>query len=516
MLGKPTNQLTLVLDRCYYRHDLGYVGSVSAQEKGVKALEQSERPNVIVITTDQQRYDTLGATGNKIIKTPNLDALAACGVLFSHAYAQNPVCIPSRACLHTGRYTHQHGVQYMEAEIDTTPPLPPWEKTFMERLQEANYATGAVGKIHMMAPKGYDEMALVGGKGARWTQSEGLTIGPAPLHFVNPTYEGANYRDWLEERHPGGYEQIYEQRRQPEYKQNMTAIINVLPEDEYVDHWIASEAIDFLGRRDGSQPFFLWVGFCGPHGPFDPPRRYAEMYPIDDMPLPVTYRETSRFSLEDTTLIRRCTAHYYAMITLIDDMIGRIKTALNENNQAENTIIIFTADHGEMLGDMGRMGKGNFFEWVTRIPTIVAPPARFKQSSRRFDGLAETMSLAATVLDYAGIAPPPEMTASSWKPIIEGEAGDKESILCEYVSNDRKLKGKCIRTARHKLAIWGRNTGELYDLLEDPLEQNNLYHDAKHIHLRDEMRDILLQKMVESEMPPYTQWLRDLPKHVRQ
>ncbi len=476
--------------------------------------DQEGRPNIIVITSDQQRYGTLGATGNDIVSTPNLDALAERGVLFSHAYTQNPVCISSRACLHTGRYIHQHGVQYMEAEIDTTPALPPWEKTFMERLQEAGYVTGAVGKIHMMQPKGYDEMALVGGKGSRWTQSEGLPIGPGPLHFVNPTYKGPNYRDWLEARHPGGYEKIYEQRRQPEYRQNMTAIINVLPEEEYVDYWIASEAIDFLKRREDSQPFLLWVGFCGPHGPFDPPRRYAEMYPVDDMPLPETYRETRRFGLEDTTLIRRCIAYYYAMITFIDDMIERIQTTLDENGQAENTIIIYTSDHGDMLGDMGKMGKGNFFEWVIRIPTIIAVPPRFEQVTHRFDGLVETMSVAPTALDYAGIEPPPEMSANSWRPIVETGEGGEESVLCEYVSNDRKLKGKCIRTDRYKFVTWGRSVGELYDLLEDPLEQNNLYDDSEYISLRDEMKDILLEKLAESESPAYSQWLERFPEHI--
>jgi len=476
--------------------------------------DQEGRPNIIVITSDQQRYGTLGATGNDIVSTPKLDALAARGVLFSHAYAQNPVCIPSRACLHTGRYIHQHGVQYMEAEIDTTPALPPWEKTFMERLQEAGYVTGAVGKIHMMQPKGYDEMSLVGGKGSRWTQSEGLPIGPGPLHFVNPTYRGPNYRDWLEARHPGGYEKIYEQRRQPEYRQNMTAIINVLPEEEYVDYWIASEAIDFLKRRESSQPFFLWAGFCGPHGPFDPPRRYAEMYPIDEMPLPETYRETRRFSLEDTILIRRCIAYYYAMITFIDDMIERIQTTLDENDQAENTIIIYTSDHGDMLGDMGKMGKGNFLEWVIRIPTIIAVPPRFEQVTHRFDGLVETMSVAPTTLDYAGIKRPPEMTANSWRPIVETGEGGEESVLCEYVSNDRKLKGKCIRTDRYKFVTWGRSVGELYDLLEDPLEQNNLYGNPDYISLRDEMKDILLEKLSESGTPPYSQWLERFPEHI--
>jgi arylsulfatase A-like enzyme len=488
---------------------------------------KGRRPNIIVITTDQQRYDTLGVTGNELIRTPNLDALAARGVLFSHAYVQNPVCIPSRACLHTGRYIHQHGVQYMEEVIDTTPPLPPWEKTFMERLQESGYVTGAVGKIHMMRPKGYDEMVLTGGKGARWTQSEGLPIGPAPLHYVNPTYNGPTYKEWLEARHPGGYEKIYEQRRRPEYRENLTAIVNVLPEEEYVDYWIASQAVDFLKRRRDPQPFFLWIGFCGPHGPLDPPRRYTEMYPIEEMPLPKTYfadlsdkpeflrrRRNRRFTEEDTTLIRRCIAHYYALITLIDDQIGRIWTTLEETGLVEDTILIFTSDHGDMLGDFGMMGKANFYEPVIRVPTILILPPRFKRRSPRFDGLVETMSLAPTVLDYAGIERPPEMTAKSWRPIVEDGTDGETAILCEYVSNDRRLKGKCVRTERYKFVSWGLGVGELYDLQEDPFELRNLYDDPEYIHLRDEMKDILLERLAESETPPYTQWLERLPEHV--
>jgi arylsulfatase A-like enzyme len=107
--------------------------------------DNSARPNIIVITTDQQRYETLGVTGNELVKTPNIDRLAREGVLFERAYCQNTICIPSRACLHTGRYIHQHGVQYMENEVDTTPPLPHWEKTFMERLQDGGYEAKAPG-----------------------------------------------------------------------------------------------------------------------------------------------------------------------------------------------------------------------------------------------------------------------------------------------------------------------------------------------------------------------------------
>ena len=168
----------------------------------------SDRPNILLISTDEQRYDTLGVAGNTQVRTPHLDALSSRGAFFERPYIQNTVCIPSRACLQTGRYTHQHGVTYMEAEIDLTPGLPEWEVTFMERLQAAGYRTGATGKMHMMPQKGLHYQRLVGGKGSRWTEAEGGPLGPGPL--------GPTYASWLETRHPGGYEAIYEQRRRPD------------------------------------------------------------------------------------------------------------------------------------------------------------------------------------------------------------------------------------------------------------------------------------------------------------
>ncbi|HEV2124163.1 MAG TPA: sulfatase-like hydrolase/transferase, partial [Chloroflexota bacterium] len=283
-------------------------------------------PNVILITTDQQRYDTLGVTGNPYVRTPNLDRLAARGTLFQHGYIQNPVCIPSRACIQTGRYVHQHGVEYMESEIGKTPGLPPWEKTFMERLQETGYTTAAYGKIHMMPPKGFDETALTMGKGARWTVAEGSPFGPSQL--------GPVYAEWLERKRPGAYESIYEQRRRPEYKENVTAIVNTLAADEYVDYWIGENTWNYLAR-DHDQPFFLWCGFCGPHGPFDPPEPYAGMYDPDSIPVPPLLRarqqnvpggeRATRFDREDgERLIRKIIAYYWGMMTFIDDMMGRI------------------------------------------------------------------------------------------------------------------------------------------------------------------------------------------------
>ena len=460
-------------------------------------------PNILLITTDQQRWDTLGAAGNRLMRTPHLDALAGHGTLFSRAFIQNPVCIPSRACLQTGRYTHQHGVRYMEQQIDLTPGLPSWEVTFMERLQMAGYRTGAVGKIHMMPQKGFHYERLCGGKGARWTQSEGSELGPGPL--------GPTYASWLERRDPGAYERIYEQRRRPEYADNMTAIRNVLPLEEYVDYWIAEEAIEFL-NYPGSRPFFLQCGFCGPHGPIDPPAPYDELYPFDQVPLPKQRRDDPPASpkgrrhcswVEDEERIRRWVSYYWGLVSLIDDMVGRLVQVLERRGLMENTLIALVSDHGEMAGDYNLMGKGNFYEEVIRVPLVVVPPgkacARGQGSGHQVSGLVETSDLAPTFLDYAGVEIPPQMPTRSLRPLLEGRGDTRESVLCEYMSNDRGRMGTCVRTERWKYAFWGReHAAELYDLQEDPEELRNLAGDSAHRAEEDELRDLMLDRLQTS------------------
>jgi arylsulfatase A-like enzyme len=428
------------------------------------------RPNILLITTDQQRYDTLGVTSSLQVRTPSLDALAQRGVLFRHAYVQSPICIPSRACLQTGRYPHQHGVTYMEEVIDDTPGLPAWEVTFMERLQAAGYRTAAFGKLHMMPAKGFHEIKLTGGKGERWTRSAGLPIGLGPL--------GRDYAAWLEERHPGGYEAIYEQRRRPEYRANRAAITNVLPLEEYVDYWIAENTVEFL-RRDHQKPFFVWCGFCGPHGPIDPPRPYDACYPIDEVILPANYQVDQNGNPRQTTaeedrLARRYCAFYWGLVTLIDDLVGRIMATLRERGLLENTLILFTSDHGEMLWEFGRLGKSNFYESVIRVPVILVPPGS-TAGPRHVEEVVEVFDLAPTILDYAQAEVPANMSAASLRLLVAGSAWKRESALCLHTTEDRRTSGLCVRTQRHKYISWGGARPEqFFDLEEDPLERRNL------------------------------------------
>ena len=457
-------------------------------------MSQDPRPNVVLIMTDQQRYDTLGVHGNGQIRTPHLDALATRGALFHNAIIQNPVCIPSRACLQTGRYTHQHGVRYMESVIDDTPGLPAHETTFMDRLQAAGYHTAAFGKIHMMPEKGFHELGVCGGKGGRWTQSAGLPIGLAPL--------GRDYAAWLEERHPGGYEKIYQQRRRPEYKRDRTCICNVLPFEDYVDYWMGQNTVDLI-EREHSKPFFVWCGFCGPHGPIDPPKPYDEMYPIEDVPLPPNYQvdqngEHRATTPEQDLVARRFVAYYWGLVSLIDDMVGRIVAALERTGQLGNTLILFTSDHGELSFDFGRLGKGNFLDPVIRVPLIVAPPGG-GTPPREVPGLVETFDVAPTILDYASAEVPGDMSATSLRPLVEGRGTAREVAVCEYETNDRSRSGVCLRTDRYVYSYWAPDgTEQFYDRMSDPLERTDLAGDPGSRDEMDRHRRLLIDRMMRT------------------
>jgi arylsulfatase A-like enzyme len=372
----------------------------------------------------------------------------------------------------------------MEPVIGTTPGLPPWETTVSSPL------------------------------------------GPAQL--------GPVYAAWLERKRPGAYEEIYAQRRRPEYREGAQAIVNVLAPDEYVDYWIGENTWRYLERPDTGgeeRPFFLWCGFCGPHGPFDPPEPYASLYDQATLPLSPTLHarqlhappplggpRQSRFDGADgPALARKITAYYWGMVTFVDDMVGRIMEVLTRRDLWDCTLVIFTTDHGEMLGDFGRLGKENFTEAVTRVPYLVVPPGapRDPGGPRFVDSLVEHVDLVPTILDYAGLEQPLALPGLSLRPILESPPGGphprtRDSVLCEYVTPDRTQRLKCLRSTRYKYVFGGPQDApaaappvQLFDLERDPLELENVAPDPAY---RDELQrhaEMLLHRLSWSEHSPW-------------
>ena len=464
------------------------------------------RPNILWLCSDQQRFDTLGVYGNSFVQTPNLDGLAAEGVLFEHAYCQNPVCTPSRASFLTGRYprtcrTRQNGQS-----------IPPDEQLVTKLLHDAGYVCGLAGKLHISAcypevctgterriDDGYDEFHWSHHPGALW-----------------PTNE---YFHWLREK---GAELTVKKFEGEEYVETS------VPEEIHQTTWCAQKAVNFIeASADFEHPWLFSVNFYDPHHPFDPPREYLERYldRLDEVPLPnytpgeldnkPPFQERDshgaycsgdafdRDHINDRThrLIR---AAYWAMCDLLDHQVGRILEALDRTGQRDNTIVIYSSDHGEMLGDHGIYLKGPYlYDPAVRVPLIVSMPSAITKNIRS-EALVELVDIAPTLMAAAGLDIHPGMQGRSLWPLLTGRADPahhRDDIYCEsYNSVVRHRQPKAyttmVRTAAHKLsAVHGLDCGELYDLQADPAETHNLWNSPAHADIKTAMLKRLCDRM---------------------
>ncbi|MEE2658904.1 MAG: sulfatase-like hydrolase/transferase [Candidatus Latescibacterota bacterium] len=431
------------------------------------------RPNILWICTDEQRWDTIAALGNPHIHTPHVDKLVAQGVAFTHAFCQSPICTPSRASFLTGMYPSSvHGCcNGNERWADGAPLL-------TRLLADAGYDCGLAGKLHLAGAHGRIEPR--GDDGYRvfhWS------------HDPRDQWpEGHAYADWLAER---GYN-LKEFNEKP---------LDVPPELHQTS-WCADMAIAFFEDpdRDPAQPWLMSVNPFDPHPPLDPPHSYLKRY--DPARLPgAAFRdsdlETHRrlgdidFGFSDPPPSREKTrkmqAAYYAMITLIDDHVGRMLKSLEHNGQLDNTIVIFMSDHGDMVGEHGLMHKGcRFYDPLVRVPLVLSWPGRFSQGLVA-DGLVELIDLAPTLLDLAGVEVPSRVQGRSLLSLLGGESDPgehREFVRSEFYHalspvNRDHIHGTyatMIRTRDHKLCSYhGHDFGELYDLTKDPGEFENLW-----------------------------------------
>ena len=451
-----------------------------------------ERPNILWICTDQQRYDTIGALGYDHVSTPHLDQLVAGGVAFTRAYCQSPICTPSRASFLTGMYPSTLHVNGNGNEFfPEGPPL------VTRLLAGAGYEGGLIGKLHLASAYGRVEPRV--DDGYRYWQYS---------HAPRDDWEaGHAYADWVRSK---GY-----------VLGELTRSVEGVPAELHQTTWGAEKTIEFIReKREG--PWLASLNLYDPHPPFNPPRAYREMFDPATMPGPL-FRESdleqqeklaavdfqSRGQRPEELDIRSpivpqtpttggapesemagkrdawtLQAAYCAMIKLIDDQVGRILEALEESGQRERTAVIFTSDHGEMLGDHGLIQKGcRFYEGLVRVPLIFSWPGRFAPGLRSA-ALVESLDQAPTLLELAGLEVPAHMQGRSLLPILNGESDPevhREFVRTEYY-DALDLPGATFATMyrdeRYKLAVYhGHEHGELYDLAEDPQEFDNKWED---------------------------------------
>jgi len=436
------------------------------------ASAQTPRLNVLLVTNDQLRADCLGAFGNRVIRTPNLDRLASEGTIFEQYYAQCPQCVPSRAAMHTGRYPH----------VNRTPSnafrLPDGEVTLAKILGQQGYTTAVVGELplaptNLMA--GFQHMVA------------GYTEYQASLLAEGYALKGVAHAAAV--------------------KKDFQAVPAPWPDELDESAFFAGRAIEFLkAHRD--KPFFLHVNYRRPHHPFDPPAPFDTMYA--DATFPASHKRAGEMknkppgqqkAMENTvgfdlrTLsehdLHRVKSYYYGMISENDKYIGKILEHLRESGLENRTLVLFNADHGEMLGDHGLLYKGGYFyDEVVRVPLILRGPGKVA-AGKRMKTLAEQIDLAPTVLDLLGIEKPAGMQGRNLL-----TAKPRMAVHSEFANI------KMLRTEDWKLVHYlHARYGELYNLREDPHELYNLYDDPGAAKARHEMESALTDWLIDTEDP---------------
>ena len=453
----------------------------------------TDRPDILFILTDQQRLDTIGALGNSWMDTPNLDRLVEEGVTFTDCHVTAPSCAPSRASLFTGHYPHTTGV----FENGDT-----WRHSWVEDLSEAGYYTLNVGKMHTApyeTPMGFDERYVVENKDRYLADVPDVEPPlPSDRYYLDEWDKALRARGLLKQQR-----EFY--RKREDYAERLGAFEWTLPADAHPDVFVGELAIDWLDRMPKlDRPVFMEIGFPGPHPPYDPLPEYAERYMDRALPLPdidendigsqppplqalrdhhagIDHDSVS-FDLDPSEeQLHRLRAYYDANVTMIDEQVGRILDALETNGYGEEMVVIFTTDHGEMLGDHGHIQKWTMYEEVTHVPAIVWSPGRFA-GDRRIDDLCQLFDLGPTVLELADVPVPGSMAARSLLPAIEGgDWSGREYVYAEHARTGI-LQGTefmtMVRSEDWKLVHFlGETFGQLFDLSADPAERENRWDD---------------------------------------
>ena len=465
----------------------------------------SERPpNIILIITDQQRYDTIRALGFPYMDTPHLDRLADEGVVLANCFCAAPSCAPARASLFTGQYPHTTGVFKNKDQ---------WRRSWVEDVAASGYYCVNVGKMHTYpfeTDLGFHERYVVENK--------------------DRYYEGRYYFDeWDKALHarkldkPG--RELY--RQLPDYRERMGAVDWPLPKDMHPDMFVGDLATWWLKRHPVKEPLFLVVGFPGPHPPYDPVSTYTERYLERDLPIapatpedlagqPAPFHALRQHNAEvdhDSVVhdlapsreqLHRLRAHYLANVTMIDEKIGEILGTLDERGYLDNAVVVFTSDHGDALGDHGHIQKWTMYDVITRVPTIVWDPRRFP-GGRTLTGLVQQMDLGATILDLVGAPTPDAMEARSLMPSLTGGEDQGRAYVFAEHSRDPILQEAefmtMVRSRTHKLVHFlDQPYGQLFDLENDPEEVDNLWDDARHADMKTQLLGVLREWLVRSNL----------------
>lgn len=463
----------------------------------------SKQPNIIFIMTDQQRLDTIAANGFDHMITPNLDKLVNGGAVFENMYVPSPSCAPSRSSLFSGTYPHTNGVLRNDED---------WPYCWVQEVADAGYRCVNVGKMHtgpINAHAGFHERHIV----------ENKDRDHPGLPFYLDDWDKAI---WSRKGYKPSRRKHYSEL--PDYHERLGAFVWEQDEDLHADVFIGQTTCWWLDRYTGDEPFFLQIGFIGPHPPYDPTQKYLDLYLDRDLPKPIrdydlksqpaplrALRANHIAQGHDAVIhladpseaqLRRQRAHYYANVTMIDNQVGEIVKHLEARGVLENSIIIFTTDHGDCLNDHGHSQKWNMYEQSVHIPAIVCWPGKVKPGMKIAE-LVSLMDIGPTILEMANVKVPEWMEARSLMDLLSGNPIiDRSRVFSEH-SNDEILEGTdymtMVREGPWKLVHFvDCEDGQLFNLDEDPCERNNLWDNPDHRELRMRLIEGILKWRIMS------------------
>jgi arylsulfatase A-like enzyme len=447
------------------------------------------RPNILFVMVDEMRFDAMGCAGHPIVKTPALDRLAGQGVRFSSAYVASPVCSPSRACAFTGRYAHVHGVTANGI------PAHNGEIFLPSLLRHHGYHTAIAGKLHY-TPKRFDY-----GFDQFWSFSN---EGPAPE---------LGYNEYLRKKHgsPAKWPKKPGTSPWPDDPLGRDVGEFLYPEEDFETDWISARSIEYLrSRKDSAQPWFLFTSYLKPHSPSVEPNPWFSLYDPNKIPVPAlpqnakairaAQRERARrHYVDDPEMIRTMTAKYYGAISHVDRHVGEILRELDRLGMASSTIVLFTADHGNMLGEKGRWFKGIQYDGSARVPLIWRGLPESKENGGRVvKETVENTDLLPAILEAAGLPVPQGVQGRSFLKLCRsGDPAWKNHAFSElragsYLDGGWKLIDN---------SLDGSGPFELYDLAKDPKEDVNLAQEPAQKQRVESMRKRLMDWRADKPAP---------------
>ncbi|WP_113671353.1 sulfatase [Vallitalea guaymasensis] len=498
-----------------------------------------KKTNILLITSDQQHFNTIGAF-NPEIKTPNLDRLVKEGTTFKRAYCPNPTCTPTRSSIITGMYPSQHGAWTLGTKLSED------VHTVGEDFNSAGYKTALVGKAHFQPLASTKEFPSVEAYpilqdldfwrdfNTNYDTWYGFSHCELARNHTDEGHIGQHYALWLEEKGLNNWKDYF---RKP------TGILDRraegkwdIPEKYHYDAWISERTNALMEEySNADEPFLLWASFFDPHPDYIVPEPYYSMYDPEELTLPtitkgehdnnpphfaMTQDDNADFSIygesgygihgmhtheKDKKTLRKYLSVYYGMVTMMDKYIGKILDKLDELGIADNTIVLFTTDHGHFIGHHGLSAKGPFlYEDMIKVPYIVRYPRKIP-ANKSNDALQSLVDIAPTLLSFADIGIPRIMTGKDQKDVWLGKKESaRDHIICEHHHEPTTIHLKTYVDERYKLTVYYNQTyGELFDLEKDPEEINNLWDNPHYTELKMN----LMMKYIWAELGKEPMWM---------